>query len=121
MIQQLIERKIAPAYETPALCLMISKYQSQLKIKEMDERIVSCCNNYYSDLTSIIHMKSIKNNKDNIRYNKEDDDLPTRQLKLRIKMIKNVKLESIFNLVDEFPLQKKHNLNFPLENDYQEC
>jgi len=58
-INNMIKQKLKPAYETPSLCRMIDKYNSILKIDELDERHVSCDKKYIENITYIIHMKSV--------------------------------------------------------------
>lgn len=58
-MDEMYRRNLKPAYETPSMCQMIEKYQSELQIGELDEvRISSNCK-YVEGETHIIHMKSV--------------------------------------------------------------
>lgn len=58
-IKNMIKQKLKPAYETPSLCRIIEKYNTILKINELDERHISCDKKYIENITYIIHMKSV--------------------------------------------------------------
>ena len=58
-IKNMIKQKLKPAYETPSFCRIIEKYNTILKIDELDERHISCDKKYIENITYIIHMKSV--------------------------------------------------------------
>ena len=64
-IENMIKKKLKPAYETPSMCKMIEKYNNILKIDELDERKISCDKKYIENITHIIHMKSMGNEEGN--------------------------------------------------------
>ena len=101
-IDYLTKKKIKSPFETPALCLVINEFKNKLKIDELDERVVSCKNNYYPGISSVIHMKST--GKSIIRDVNEDlVKLELRQLEARIQFVENIDHNYIFNLINEFP------------------
>ena len=58
-IENMIQQKLKPAYETPSMCKMIEKYKNILNFDELDERNISCDKKYIENITYIIHMKSV--------------------------------------------------------------
>lgn len=88
----LINKKIIPPFETPALCLVIEDFKNIIKIADIDERIVSCSNNYYSNLTNVIHNKSTDGKRS---YN---------NVKERLKGIKNFDHDLIYDFLEATPI-----------------
>lgn len=101
-IDYLTKKKIKSPFETPALCLVVKEFKSKLKIDELDERVVSCKNNYYPGISSVVHMKST--GKSIIRdTNEKLPELELRQLKARIRFVDNLEHDYIFKLINEYP------------------
>ena len=63
-LSQRIDLKMLPPHETPAMVDTLRK-NTELKIGDLDENVISCENNYIKGLTKIIHAKS-RNPKDRI-------------------------------------------------------
>jgi lipopolysaccharide biosynthesis glycosyltransferase len=96
-LYMLINKKITPAFETPALCLVIEEFKNIIKIADIDEKIVACNNNYYSNLTSVVHMKTNGQIKINENENYTKEELIQMKLKARINAVKNVDPDLIYN------------------------
>jgi hypothetical protein len=79
-------KKLRP-YETPALCKILKNYKKKIKIRNLDENIISASSKYINNITKIIHMKSCKGSNNGFKNN----------LIKRAQNIKNYSSQKILN------------------------